>query len=603
MLSLPRKALRGLLAALFIVSILFTGCNNDFFNNNEYDTEESWYEEESWEGEGAEEEDWEEDWEEDDEEEARSPAPRERNGASGFQPEVHGFSFDNYGDETPVTNLTAAELQRLFGDKVCSNLTGGTCILTPQARQWMEQVNAYMDDGHCEGMAVLSSLMYYEQIDPADFGGAVAYDLELLGNHALQREIAYWFITQVTYPGGAHKVNESPMDVVNTLMATFDQGLDAGEWWALGIYKSDFTGGHAVTPIGVEEQDGGIYHILVYDNNYAGVTRIIEVDSRADTWWYKGSSNPAIEEDHYDGDAELGNLEIVAISPRLNMQMCEFCEARTVGRTPGLATTRPGAPSQGYYEVWLQGPADLLIVTDDGDRLGYVDGKLVNEIKGATFEVLKLFGGIDVWAQDKEPVYRIPLDVSFDITVDGSRLSEAVSSAVTLIGPGYFLAIENIWLEPGEADIIGIYVDGARQQLTYVTDYSESPIILLGRETEEADYAFMIQATEMTGWDDTFDIGIDLAEGDFFINTSYNEAAITFDFMVLRIDSEGEHTFSGTDLVMEPGSTAYLNFMEWKEGGTSMWLDMDYENDGEIDESFELFDEGGLGVFYWDLED
>jgi hypothetical protein len=294
-----------------------------------------------------------------------------------------------------------------------------------------------------------------------------------------------------------------------------------------------------------------------------------------------------VPEELYDGNAELQNLEVVAISPRLGPQQCDFCagnnsEARI---TPGLAQAE-----QQYYQIWLSGKADLLIIDDQGRRIGYDNGEFINEIPGATGENFK-FAGMDVWATDNEPVYRVPVGVSFEILVDGSRLEEAESSAVSMIGPGYYLAVEDIWLEPGEIDSINVATDQSRHQLTYYTDYAESPIMELGIETPAADYAFLVQATEIVGEQDAFVVAVDLAEGDFIINTSYNTDPVTFDVYVLRIDDDGEYVFGSDGVVMEPGNTLYLNYMEWVEDGSVMYADFDYENDGEIDESVELPDE------------
>jgi len=34
---------------------------------------------------------------------------------SGFRPDVDGFSFQNYGEHPDTVDLTAAEMQRMFG--------------------------------------------------------------------------------------------------------------------------------------------------------------------------------------------------------------------------------------------------------------------------------------------------------------------------------------------------------------------------------------------------------------------------------------------------------------------------------------------------------
>jgi hypothetical protein len=88
-------------------------------------------------------------------EEAATEAPVQQSSAPGdvvfdfgFNPADNGFSFENYGDDIPATNLTATELRRMFGDEVCADINGDKCILTPPAEQWMEQVNGDMAGGH-----------------------------------------------------------------------------------------------------------------------------------------------------------------------------------------------------------------------------------------------------------------------------------------------------------------------------------------------------------------------------------------------------------------------------------------------------------------------
>lgn len=546
--------------------------------------------------------------------------------SSGFLPELNGFSFENYGGETGATDLTPVELQRMFGDGVCASLAKGECTLTPPAQQWMKQINSYMSGGHCEGMAVLSALMYYNQVDPAQFGGEIAHDL-LPTNEDLQREIAYWWTTQGTYPGAAIKVSESPSAVLDALIEHFAQGQDAPEWWAMGFYRRDGSAGHAVTPIGVEDKGDGFYDILIYDNNFPDETRVVQVDTNSNTWQYEGSPNPEIESFLYDGDADLQNLEIVAISPRLEQQSCDFCagggatDGQTLNSAPKQATLKQAQASAypawsdvqqrwallidgqttDFYQIWLSGKSDLLIVDFWGRRIGYDGGEFVNEIPGASTQNMRIFfqqeegSGLD---KDKSPVYRLPVGLSFTVNVDGSALEEGSSSDVSMIGPGYYLDVSDIWLEPGEVDSITVYIDKSRHQLNYYTDYSESPDIEMGLETEEADYALIVRATELVGAEDSFDIGLDMATNEFLLNTSYNTDPSTYELYVLRIDDEGEWVFGANDMVMEPENTAFIPFTEWEGPGSPLWVQFDYENDGEVDEQFELPDITGEMDFY-----
>ncbi len=82
----------------------------------------------------------------------------------------------------------------------------------------------------------------------------------------------------------------------------------ATEWWALGIYKRDFSGGHAITPYAVEDQGNGLYHVFVYDNNYPNETRIMEINRDDETWSYEASTNPDVEADLYEGDIDTPNI-------------------------------------------------------------------------------------------------------------------------------------------------------------------------------------------------------------------------------------------------------------------------------------------------------
>ena len=94
----------------------------------------------------------------------------------------------------------------------------------------------------------------------------------------------------------------------------------------MGIYKRDRTGGHAITPYAVEDRGDGVYWIMVYDNNYPGAARAIEVNTKTDTWNYSGSTNPAEAAGKYEGDAETKTLELAPIAPRLGQQDCPFCD-------------------------------------------------------------------------------------------------------------------------------------------------------------------------------------------------------------------------------------------------------------------------------------
>jgi hypothetical protein len=56
-----------------------------------------------------------------------------------------------------------------------------------------EEINAAMNGGHCEGMAVTSLNMFHKIEDPNMFGAPKTNDLVFDGNTPLQEDIAYWW--------------------------------------------------------------------------------------------------------------------------------------------------------------------------------------------------------------------------------------------------------------------------------------------------------------------------------------------------------------------------------------------------------------------------
>jgi hypothetical protein len=114
--------------------------------------------------------------------------------------------------------------------------------------------------------------------------------------------------------------------------------------------------------------------------------------------------------------------------------------------------------------------------------------------------------------------------------------------------------------------------------------------MIFGVETPEADYEFIVAALDIEAGAE-FTVNLDLENGDLSINTDNTTEDGTYEIVMYRIDDESEQWFNNNDIYMEPGDTAYLNFLEWVGPGSSMFIDIDYGSDGEIDETLELPDE------------
>lgn len=488
----------------------------------------------------------------------------------GFTPEEHGFSFENYGDDLDVTNLTADELRRMFGDDVCAQIDeNDECTLTPPAEQWLEQINEDMAGGHCEGMAVLSLMMYTEQISPEDFGGTIASDLNI-EDEALQREIAYWWATQTVDPTASSVISGTPMEILEYI-----REMDVnGETYTIGIYN-DRGEGHAITPFGVEDKGDGLYAILVYDNNYPGETRELYIDSRDGSWTYETSINPEVETDVWSGNEETLTLDLTPTSARLELQACPFCDESYSYLNGKLA-----APSQPFNQIFLDGKGHILITDDSGNRLGYVDGKIVNEIPGASYTKYRMLAS----GETPEPIYSLPADLNLTITVDGSDLTEETLTDLVMIGPGYTIGVEGIYLAPGQVDIAYFYpVD---EMVAYETTSDESPSIIFGVENPEADYYFEVYGADMVGGG-TITAWLDSKAGDLLINTEQLNGEGFFNFYLTRITDDVEEEFYAEEITLAEGALVYINYAEWNDANPEgMYFGVDLDGDGEIDDEY-----------------
>lgn len=492
------------------------------------------------------------------------PAPTKP--IAAFKPDTSGFKFQNYGNPPGVTNLTSTEVRRMFGDQVCGSLEGDKCVLTPAAERWMEGSNKAMGGGHCEGFAALVVLMERGQIDPKLFGADTVPQLELGGNDKLQREIAYWFITQSVMPmARAEDKTLTPAQVVEKLGESFKT---SAETYTLGIYAEGYKMGHATTPYALEQKEGDVVWIMHYDNNYPNQPKYIEVDKKANTWKYTTAADPSAAEHAYVGNADTKTLTIAPTAVRTGPMICHFCGAvdgEKGAAAKGSAKGAAGAATVEMREIALQGDADLLITDEGGKKLGYEGGKFVNEIPGAIFAADK---SADEAASEDEPTYFVPAGKKLKVTLDGSNLKKESESEVTLIGAGYVLAVEGVKLDAGQKDDIEFSADG--KVIKYTTKSAETPTLVVGIETSGADYELEVKVTGETAGQ-SVELKIDLEKGTFGI-TVHGDAASKpeLEVKLTRIDKGGEEVFHNKGVSPAADQTVLLGYGAWKGNKTPL---------------------------------
>ncbi|MFZ2471083.1 MAG: hypothetical protein WAW52_03985 [Methanothrix sp.] len=468
---------------------------------------------------------------------------------SGFRPDIDGFSFQNYGDDPVTVDLTSAEMQRMFGDKVCASTAGGKCTLTYPAERWMNQAVSAMKSGHCEGIAVLSSLMYYNETSPGLFGGSSVIDLSLQ-DVLLQREIGYWWTTQVTSPGGSKKVLESPQAVLDTLAEAFGNGSGSGEWWVMGIYLPDGSGGHAITPYAVEDLGNGTARIMVYDNNWPKDSRFIEVDTINNTWRYLASASPDEPNSLYSGNVSTRNLEIVSLSSRLGRQQCDFCEKESAAANESTKN----------IQIWQSGKARALITDESGHRIGLLEsGQFVNEIPGAEIRNLKF--GLAGIGSDHPPVILLPLAsinasslaIEISSTSNGSQKNQADTA---IIAPGFALASSVPDLGQGQNQSMDLFSEGEAYNVSIGASSQLSPTISI-----DTDYQRITLNGLKIDPSGRINISMNPALGAFSVSTLGNLKPGTLQLLMTSLDpaSGATSTFKSLDLMLRPDDAVSMD--------------------------------------------
>jgi hypothetical protein len=356
-----------------------------------------------------------------------------------------------------------------------------------------------------------------------------------------------------------------------------------GETYSIGIYKEDGSGGHAITPFGVEDKGNGLYAILVYDNNYPGETRELFVDSRDDTWLYEASINPQVDSELYSGNADTQTLDLTPTSARLGTQECPFCDGSESSSAGGGMLA---APDLKLNQIFLDGEGHILITDNDGRRLGYLDGKIVNEIPNARYTAYRM----DASGNAPEPIYWIPDGMDITVTIDGSALTQETLTDLVMIGAGFSIGIEGIYLEPGQMDTVYFYPTD--EMIAYETESDESPNIVIGVENPnaEADYYFEVQGADMQGGG-TITISLDSKAGDLLINTEKLNSEGFFNFYLTRITDELEEEFAAEEIALKEGALVYVNYAEWTDANPNgIYFGVDLDGDGTIDDEYVVDD-------------
>ncbi len=450
-------------------------------------------------------------------------------GKLNFDPKVNGFSFENFTNENHnwKDDLGAEDLIRFFGvNAVCKSGTSAqNCVVKAAAREWMIQQLDGMNGGHCEGMAVASlrlasGLPFKNRIAPASFQPAAKSPFGFKLDQSIENYIAYYFVTQgfdeVAEPS-LKTADAGPLAVVKLLIDSFKEGKDT---YSLGFYQfknGQKTAGHAITPFAVEDA-GTFYRIHVYDNNYPGETRYVNVEKGGkQTWKYVTSTNPSEPAGEYVGNIDTKTLELTATSLRdgrcfdspfstdggkavgCGMEtMAPVKPTNPTNPTTPTTPTKPVTPTNSEVDddgeaadFFLTGDGDILIIDGSGRKMGYnpFDNKFYKEIPGGNAR--QTIGG----KGEDMPHYTFPAQDSskpYVIVFSGKHNDDENYMDFVFSSPGFTVGFDGIRLDPNEVLVAVMSADGETLEFLQTGD-GEMPEVYFAVDTPKKSYKAVVE--------------------------------------------------------------------------------------------------------------
>jgi predicted small lipoprotein YifL len=472
----------------------------------------------------------------------------------GFRANPNGFSFPNYSGNYPTTpgTLTLDAVRKMFGDaNVCVSVSNGTCTAKQEATLWIDQQNKGLNGGSCEGFAVASLRMFEGEIKPSDFdpNASKVYDLKL--DDKVRSQIAVDWALQGVEPVssfGAQTRTKTPSQILDLISAALSN--PSGDQYTLGIWHGKE--GHAVLPYSVEDKGNGLFWVHVYDNNYPGDDKYVAIDRNANTWVYAlAAINPAQDASPWGGGVGGDPMDLTSLSVRDGKLICPWCGQ---GGSGGLLQANGGDSRQ----VWLDGSGDLLITDAQGNKLGYDNGKFVNDIPGAYDTVLK--GGALV--ANHEPIYYLPPSGNYNIDVTGSNLTGQDTEELALFGQGMTADVTNIKLDKGMDSQLSL---SGGQTLDFKAGEAESPDIKLAVESGGKDYLVDINGLSAQSGQD-ISMSLDETTGKLAVKDSANTDE-QINLTVTEEDASGTHSFKHNGVDLAPGNTDTVDFGTWNDQG------------------------------------
>ena len=211
----------------------------------------------------------------------------------------------------------AKDLVKMFGAEACVGGTTTPCDPIAEAAAWARMVNQARSSGHCEGIVVEASQRFDLSLLPPT--------VDLVNEGEVTHEIIRTFATQFLPEVQEETIDwgkQSLKKIVGELVESFKTGKAK---YSMGLYTDQ--GGHAVLPYAVEFPTVDTARIQLYDSNWPGKNRFVDVDLKAEQWKFS-FSGPDPENDPGAWTGGKGYMDLTSLDTRGN-STCPFCASKS----------------------------------------------------------------------------------------------------------------------------------------------------------------------------------------------------------------------------------------------------------------------------------
>ncbi|MEY4068218.1 MAG: hypothetical protein RLZZ332_554 [Actinomycetota bacterium] len=421
-----------------------------------------------------------------------SLAARAQPVATALQPISDGWSFPNFPSEAlPEYNFDEIDMVAMFGSEsdVCVDGLDDPCVLTAEAAAWAQMINQARASGHCQGLAVVAARRFNEALSPQ----TATLKLATSEVRLVTRAFALQFVPEAQQEV-AESLGLSLKEKIDILSKAFESGLVKH---TVGLYTAN--AGHTVTPFALEYPDDTTARIMVYDSNWPGRNRYIDVDLKNERWVFSfASDSPELDANPWSGGT--GDFDLTSVD--LQDSTCPFCSsAGEVKNTTLVVRT-----DRDDWSIESEG----LVLT--AESRGIINDAQVNTVKAApsrsVFEyVIQLPGGLAESETKRGFSLNFPGTASVFAQLPNGvariQTSPKATAPVLLSGDAITTSDPAIALSMSSGNLVAT-VQGAAASLSAETDSLNVAIALpngeiIQRQVEEGQSALKVESDAANG--------------------------------------------------------------------------------------------------------